>query len=423
MDSLQDLFLKSLTDSLTFDNLLVMLTARKFKKLGIVSEEHQLQELRSQLRKQLDGKVLTGSDTIQFELDDAKLNIKASELSQVISFTLEEYQELKDSIDKNIKDSFLQVASEIGKLLVKEWIEQAPTLLDQQRQEDYQFNEKIREAWGKALDLLDTLLSVSLDYGAEFNHTHRPTASANNDYVFEALTRLHARGCQVGREIIVLLNNGLADGAHARWRTLHEIAVTASFISTQGADVAERYLLHSHIDTYNEVRKYQAHHEALNRRPLSEKQVKVIEARRDKLITRFGSSFKEDYGWAADALGNPNPRFHHIEENAGLEHLRPYVKLASNNIHAISKGITFRLGMSSDSNVLLAGNSIFGLTDPGQNTAYSMSILTSTVLLSQPNLDNLVVIKAIQMLMQKTYDAFDKAEIRLKRKPKKQKPG
>jgi hypothetical protein len=43
-------------------------------------------------------------------------------------------------------------------------------------------------------------------------------------------------------EIIVLLENELADGAMARWRTLHEITTVAILIEKYGEDVAERYV-------------------------------------------------------------------------------------------------------------------------------------------------------------------------------------
>ena len=76
------------------------------------------------------------------------------------------------------------------------------------------------------------------------------------------------RGCQVSREVLMLLKNGLADGAHGRWRTLQELAVTASFILKYGNDVATRYLCHADIDTFSEMEKHREYGESLGWEPI-----------------------------------------------------------------------------------------------------------------------------------------------------------
>lgn len=72
------------------------------------------------------------------------------------------------------------------------------------------------------------------------------------DYLFEALTGLHARACRVAVEIHHLLAGGFPMGALARCRTLHEIAVTMMILADFGCmdehpDLAERFLLHEDI--------------------------------------------------------------------------------------------------------------------------------------------------------------------------------
>ena len=44
----------------------------------------------------------------------------------------------------------------------------------------------------------------------------------------------------MSRAILALLRSGFADDAHARWRSLHELAVVSGFISEYGEDVAEK---------------------------------------------------------------------------------------------------------------------------------------------------------------------------------------
>ena len=53
---------------------------------------------------------------------------------------------------------------------------------------------------------------------------------------------MHARACRTGYEILTLLDAGLASAAHARWRSLHEVAAVAFFVKEHGPETAERYL-------------------------------------------------------------------------------------------------------------------------------------------------------------------------------------
>lgn len=71
--------------------------------------------------------------------------------------------------------------------------------------------------WHKPLALLEMLLATALEAGDDFNREFRPRVVERDDYVFEVLTRLHARTCQLTSEILVLLKSGHADGAHARF--------------------------------------------------------------------------------------------------------------------------------------------------------------------------------------------------------------
>src|SRR3712207_5473713 len=87
------------------------------------------------------------------------------------------------------------------------------------------FEKRLAARWRAGLDLYETILGLAYDAGARFNRRHRVHAAEANDLVFEVLTHLHARACRTASEVLALLKTGHATGAHARWRTLHEIAV------------------------------------------------------------------------------------------------------------------------------------------------------------------------------------------------------
>ncbi len=292
--------------------------------------------------------------------------------------------------------------------LLKELKASAPSMLEEHLSLRLGFEGRLREVWGKALDLLEMLLVMAAEAGEEFNKEFRAEAAQQQDFVFDVLTRLHARACQVGYEILTLLKAGFADGAHARWRTLHEIAVVAFFVREHGRDVAERYLLYDAVDSYRNARQYQSHCQALHEEPFTDGEMAEMKARHDALLARFGRDYGSFYGWAAAALEVRKPTFARIERSTHLDHWRPYYSMASYNVHAESRGITFKLGLSpaNRDSLLLAGASDAGLADPGQGAAIALHQVTVAALLIKPNLDRLMILTAMQQLVDEIGQAF-----------------
>jgi uncharacterized protein DUF5677 len=309
---------------------------------------------------------------------------------------------LESAIPTIVSGCIERASDLIGKKLKRD----AASMLRDRRRERRGFETRLARKWGRAVDLLDTLREIALEAGDDFNTEFRPDAGTAGDFVFEVLTRLHARACQVGSEVITLLRSGHADGAHARWRSLHEIAVVGFFVRAHGNDVAERYILHNAIESYRAALVYQEHCTALGEEPLTEDELARIKVTRDALKARFGEPYGSEYGWAAEALGMKSPRFSDIERNAGLGHLRPYYKLASHNVHANPKGTFFKLGLLPDQEILLAGPSDLGLADPGHGTAISLSQITFTLLTMKPNIDRLVICQILARLEHEVGEVF-----------------
>src|SRR2546430_2394755 len=92
------------------------------------------------------------------------------------------------------------------------------------------FEATVARVWGKPLDLLYAFYGICQEVGQDFNVRYRDRAYDDDDHSCQALIRLHARSCLVFSEVITLLRSGHASGAHARWRTLHEIAVVTFFL-------------------------------------------------------------------------------------------------------------------------------------------------------------------------------------------------
>ena len=281
-----------------------------------------------------------------------------------------------------------------------------------------QFEERLEKHWQKPLELLDLFIALAFEAGSEFNDSFRQDAARSKDYRFDALTRIHARACQTASAILVLLRSGYADDAHARWRTLHEIAVVSMFIGDASQDVAERYLLHEVIQKYKGALQLQRHAKSLNEDPLSQSEFDQLETQRNLLVAKYGKPFKGDYGWSASELGKDRPTFTDIEESVDLEHWRPYYRMASDNTHANSHGAKFRLGLvdHQTDEMLLAGPSNAGLTDPGHSTAISLQQITLALLMTNTSFDTVVVMRILEELQDEVGDAFLQAHRELEKK-------
>ena len=269
------------------------------------------------------------------------------------------------------------------------------------------FEDALSQRWGKALDLLKMFVVIAAEAGEDFNNEFRPSASEDGDLVFDVLTRLHARSCQIANEVLTLLRAGYADGAHARWRTMHEIAVVGLFINEHGEDTAERYLLHNAVESYRAALQYKRHYARLGYEPITDEELSHLQSTYERLLDRFGRPYGNSYGWAAQALGNLNPYFSDIEQAVGLEHWRPHYKFASHNVHANSKGILSKLGLySGGPELLLAGPSVMGFTDPAHGAAVSLLQITTSLLTTRPNIDRLCVCKILSTLAGEIGETF-----------------
>jgi hypothetical protein len=223
--------------------------------------------------------------------------------------------------------------------------------------------------------------------------------------LLHVFVRLHIRSVHVPREILTLLRSGYPDAAMARWRTLHEIATVMCLLSEQGEECAARYLDHQAVQAFEDARHYREAAERLGHGPLSDARYAKLRAAYLAAIHRYGKPFGKEYGWAAAALNGKPPTFTAIAEAVGRSHLRPYYRLASDNVHAGIMGALFKLG-TVDPGKLLLGPTPVGLDEPGQNTALSLVLVLAQLLRVSPALDALVVVSAASSLADATVEQF-----------------
>lgn len=102
--------------------------------------------------------------------------------------------------------------------------------------------------WEEGLDLLEQFIVLNLDWGTKLINEFRTNGNPEANHRFSTLIKNHSRACLMSEEILHLLKGGFPDAAFARWRSLYEVAVTATFIGIHGEACAEAYLDHEIVD-------------------------------------------------------------------------------------------------------------------------------------------------------------------------------
>lgn len=209
-----------------------------------------------------------------------------------------------------------------------------------------------------------------------------------------------------------LLRSGHAAGAQARWRTLHELAVIAFVLGSSEPEVSERFLLHRAVERYKDALQYQQHCEALGYEQFSAEEMEEFRRLHDEVIAKYGPPYRNDWGWAAPLFpAGKKPTFAELEQIAGFDHLRPWVRLSSHGIHSGATGTVHIQGFHSGSpDVMLAGPSDAGLANPGNGALISLHQVTTALLIyggprgTEPQ--DLVSLKAIARLLDWAQQAF-----------------
>ena len=285
---------------------------------------------------------------------------------------------------------------------------------DRLRQNAEQFERALRSYWDEPLQLLELQIETAAEAGRNINLCNRDDAPRPAGYVFQVLMTLHARACQVSREILFLLRYGYADGALARWRTLHEIVVVAAVISEYGDDVARKYQLHYVVQSYESMCKFRELMQQLGEELTKDDVFDDLESFFTKVVREEGPSFKRDYGWATSVTAPRNPTMVNLEKSTGYNYRRYYYKMACDSVHANALG-DYRRSMHIDpeTTLLVDGPRLSGLADPGKLTATSLAEITKLFLETRLNHDREIILRAVQKLADEIDVAFQTADQKL----------
>jgi hypothetical protein len=324
--------------------------------------------------------------------------------------------ELTDEMIADTAKAAVEAAGgELAQRFADEVVRSMHGFLDVRKDTRTGFEERLDQLWGKAFDLLEAMIACSIDFGVEFHQAERSAAAAEQDLVFEAVTRLHARACRIALEVLTLMRSGYAMGAMGRFRTLEENVVVALFIRQYGRDTAEHYLLHDRATQWRVAKEQNTHAAALGMLPHTEAEMDQLKATRDTLVQKFDQPcYYLDYGWALTAMGrscsaaaHALPKAHQhrvtfaeIEKKVDFEQYRPYVRLASRAIHADPGALYWDIGLGEAAReMMFYGPTNDGFSDPTSLTAQFIGLMTICILLIRnQTLDRLMKASGIMKL-------------------------
>jgi hypothetical protein len=347
---------------------------------------------------------LSRKGTLQREIETTLL-----ELLEDGALSLEDLkgERVRRAVQESLKSSAISVRRTLRR--------QRPAMLAEHAEIRAGFEERLRETWAEGLAALETVIVSCFEAGEEVFKEDRRRAIAS-DPRFAALVLLHARACNTADEILVLLRSGHASGALARWRTLHEIAVISQFLKQEAPRIAERYMAHADVLRAKRIVSYQAFAERLGEVPLTPAEETSIRAARDRILAEVPDpkGFKSEWGWAGEALGNPEPKFVDILKAVKLEFWQPLIESSHSPVHAGSAGFV-DVGNDSDGRFFLAGPSDAGLIEVGHRAAISLMQATVSLLVLRPTMDRMLMLYTILALVDDVAAGFVRGRARYDR--------
>lgn len=345
---IQNTLNKCLTQLTTTEKLLPIVLTKAAKRRNLTLPDHELNLLVNAIMNAKEDLISLdlNAPCVLGETEDEIRTTVQNLINESYEVMPEVEQYLTEICEKVIPTVLIDVASLIGEDISKNALTHT---IDLQRAHTARA-ELVQHLWGNAITHLDFLRHIVLEWNGTAVELRKGPYSNQNTAL--ALNKLTSRAYEVVGELTVLVTAGYADGALARWRSLHEVCVTAMFLAKQSDRCAQMYLLHHLVE---ELRLLETDKcgETLKKRD-SERNFYVRNLRKKikSLKARYGPIFAKDYGWASIELCRGKTTFRDLEQHVGLEKLRRGYKRANSIVHggALATLTRISLGGGADSN-------------------------------------------------------------------------
>ncbi|ROS75894.1 hypothetical protein EDF24_1469 [Curtobacterium sp. PhB130] len=252
------------------------------------------------------------------------------------------------------------------------------------------FRKRLGSRYADGFRSLERMLEEAMDAAdwasSTMDRLHADAGDGQYEQYYAVIKGLCARGLKTFAEVLWLLKGGYPDGATARVRTLHEIAVTITVIAVFGGpgcqhpELVDRFITHREAMVPRFARSLVASGMREATDFLDEETLVGLEARRQKLAEQYGKDFVQPNGWAAP-LFKPKTRF---TMSALMKLVAPtfefYYSMASHPVHADSDGWRSAIVRDGDDVILSAGMTNLGLGLPAEvGSLLLLRVLDATV--------------------------------------------
>lgn len=229
-------------------------------------------------------------------------------------------------------------------------------------------------------------------------------------YLYIALHRMHLQSQRISREIITLIESGYADGAMARWRTLHEYSVIAKFLKEKGNEAAERYLDFRYIERYTDAKRQSESRNPWNFDLATQEDIVRHEEKVNDLEEKYEGGFASKMGWAKPYFYGKSPNLFELEKEIEFDQYRPIVNLSHHTVHAGSQSLYFQLGQPPYApGSIITGPSAYGIVDPLQFSVGSYYSISINLFIHMNSLDIGKHLTPFGDLYEETKDAINEA--------------
>lgn len=323
-------------------------------------------------------------------------------------------EEFKQHIQKKIDKLIPGLYATLRKIMIKHSFALAKNTASYDRK----VCKEISSGYKDTLDFLDPFIEFNNWIGENFYFKYRKIIKDYNERLkVDTLIEIHCRACQIASEVKLLVRNGYADGALARWRSLHELCITFLFLFDNDTDVLHMYLDYEIIEAYKKMNRYDGSLPKIGWRPTSTKTRKDLEDERKQLILKYGKEFGDEYGWTMKVLPKGSRHIRGIEDSVQQDHLRGVYSWASENVHAGVSGNKNRLGLTGkNKNKFLRGSSPDGIFDPVQFATYSLVEMSGTLLDMEDSALNKMYIELLLDMQKMLVQNLNEADKKFRRK-------
>lgn len=286
-----------------------------------------------------------------------------------------------EAITKAVPLAIDDVAEVIGNHLSKQAHEHALEL----KKAHSDRAETVQLLWGTAIDQLELLRHLVLEWN--YAKLERREGCYVNPNTAFALNKLVLRAYEISGELTTLTRAGYADGALARWRSLHEICVVAMFLARRSDRCSEMYLSHHWIEELRllEVDRASGTARAVNTH--RDRYESNLRLQKTKLVKKFGAAFASDNGWASVELGRLKTTFRDLESQVGLETLRRGYQQANSIVHGGALATLTRISLGPVGIDGAEAPPAYGCEVATNYAAASLSMMVAELCLNSENAD------------------------------------